>query len=206
MVYANMNNIPDDLRVVSTYICDRKATNCTLMRICHTRDSITNLHVDAIVNAANSQLRGGGGVDGAIHEAAGPRLKEEIQMLYPEGCQAGDAVISDAFNLPCRKVIHAVGPVYSEDDHKEAVRLLASAYRRSLELAMDNACDTVAFAAISAGIYGFPLRHQAEVALRTVKEYLEDEKQKGGVRAHFTHIVFCSLPEDVYEVYEQLIP
>lgn len=194
------------LRVLSTFPHDHKATKGPVSQICHTRASITDLRVDAIVNAANTGLRGGGGVDGAIHRAAGPQLMQQTREKYPRGCPTGDAVISGAFELPCRNVIHAVGPVYFKYKHDEAARLLAACYRRSLELAKNNGCGSVAFSAISAGVYGFPLKNQAEVALGAVRWFLEAEQQKKESHAQLTHVVFCSLPDDVHEVYEQLIP
>lgn len=135
---------------------------------------ITRQPVDAIVNAANSSLLGGGGVDGAIHRAAGPALLAECRELAASqgGCPTGEAVITGPGNLPARAVIHTVGPVWQGGGHGEA-QLLTSAYNNSLQLAADRRFDTVAFPAISTGIYGFPKAAAAAIALRTVREFLQ---------------------------------
>ena len=131
---------------------------------------ITRQDTDAIVNAANRSLLGGGGVDGAIHRAGGPAILAECRTLG--GCATGDAKITTGGNLKARHVIHAVGPVYHEGS-PEVARLLASAYRRSLEVAEANGLASVAFPSISTGAYGYPIQDAARIALATVKAYLE---------------------------------
>ena len=132
---------------------------------------ITHQKVDAIVNAANSRLAGGGGVDGAVHRAGGPTIMQETDAKYPGGCPAGTAVISGAGNLPSRHVIHTVGPVWSGGNRGEA-ELLKGAYRSSLELAAKHNCRSVAFPSLSTGAYRYPLDHAARIAIATVKEFL----------------------------------
>lgn len=139
-------------------------------KICTIRYDITKLEVDAIVNAANRRLLGGGGVDGAIHLAAGPKLLEECRTL--KGCNTGSAKVTDAYDLPCKKVIHAVGPVYDDDD-ETSEPLLRGCYRTSLQLAVENDCKSIAFSAISTGIYGYPSKEASIAALSEVKKFLE---------------------------------
>lgn len=142
---------------------------------------ITSQSVDAIVNAANSQLAGGGGVDGAIHRAAGPLLMQETTRKYPEGCPTGEAVATSAGNLAAKYVFHAVGPVWRGGTRREP-ELLASAYYSCLELARINACSSLAFPAISTGIYGYPKDLAAEVSLTTVRGFLEEHGEPELVR------------------------
>lgn len=132
---------------------------------------ITTLSIDAIVNAANPSLMGGGGVDGAIHRLAGPQLKEACRPL--RGCHTGDAKITPGFNLPAKYVIHTVGPVWNNNTQGEET-LLASAYRRSLEVAVENNVQTIAFPSISTGAYRFPFDKACEIALQTITTFLAD--------------------------------
>ena len=142
---------------------------------------ITLQEVDAIVNAANSRLAGGGGVDGAIHRRGGPAIMQETRSRYTDGCPTGSAVISGAGALPVKHVIHAVGPVWSGGSRGEPAQL-AGAYRRSLELAVENGCQSVAFPALSAGAYGYPLDLAAQVALTTTIEFLNEHARPALVR------------------------
>ncbi|GHU25259.1 macro domain-containing protein [Spirochaetia bacterium] len=141
-------------------------------------DDITKLRVDAIVNAANSSLLGGGGVDGAIHRAAGPELLAECRIIRDTrgGCPAGQAVITGAGRLPCKKVIHTVGPVWRGGSSGEP-DLLASCYRNCLQLAADYELDSVAFPNISTGVYGYPKISAAQIALSTVREQLRNDSR-----------------------------
>ena len=152
---------------------------------------ITTLIVDAIVNAASPTLLGGGGVDGAIHRAAGAQLVEECRAL--EGCVTGEAKITRGYDLPATHVIHTVGPVYRGGDCNE-VDLLASSYHRCLEVAQDNGCATVAFPAISTGVYGYPIEDATRVAMREVKWFLEDNEEP-------KRVIFCCFSNADLEVY-----
>lgn len=140
---------------------------------------ITQQDVDAIVNAANESLLGGGGVDGAIHRTAGPELLAECRGLG--GCETGSAKITRGYRLKAKHVIHAVGPVYRDGKHGEP-GLLASAYRTSLELALQNKCASVAFPAISTGVYGYPMEDAAHIAFRTIVDYVSEHSEINLVR------------------------
>jgi O-acetyl-ADP-ribose deacetylase (regulator of RNase III) len=146
----------------------------SMQRIEIIQADITRLAVDAIVNAANSSLLGGGGVDGAIHRAAGPELLAECRAL--NGCPTGQAKLTRGYRLPARYVIHTVGPVWQGGDHGEAA-LLASCYQNAMRLAQQNGLITLAFPAISCGVYGYPVARAAEIAVATVSEVLREDRQ-----------------------------
>ncbi|MCB1229975.1 MAG: O-acetyl-ADP-ribose deacetylase [Verrucomicrobiae bacterium] len=157
---------------------------------------LTSLEVDAIVNAANTSLLGGGGVDGAIHRAAGPGLLEECRGL--NGCETGDAKITGGYDLPAKHVIHAVGPVWYGGQKGEAEKL-ASCYRRALELAGEHRLKSIAFPAISCGVYAFPLDQAARIATRTVAELCRERV------ASVTRVIFCCFGGDVTKAYEEAL-
>lgn len=163
------------------------------------RGDITTLSVDAIVNAANNSLLGGGGVDGAIHRAAGRGLLAECRTLG--GCPTGLSKITDAYNLPCKKVIHTVGPIYDDTDPDESEADLRSCYRSSLELAVQNGVKTVAFSAISTGVYGYPSMDAAHVACDTVRKYMDGED--GG---KLDKVIFVTFEEKDVRAYNSLLP
>lgn len=146
-----------------------------------TQGDITDQEVDALVNAANSRLAGGGGVDGAIHRRGGPSIMQETNRRYPDGCPTGCAVISGAGDLPAEYVIHAVGPVWHGGGKGEE-RLLGTAYRRSLELAVEAGCDSVAFPSLSTGAYRYPFAQAAPVALATAIGFLSAHGKPDMVR------------------------
>ncbi len=155
---------------------------------------ITKEHVDAIVNAANTGLLGGGGVDGAIHRAAGPKLLVECATLH--GCKTGGAKITKGYNLPAKFVIHTVGPVWHGGNRNED-QLLTDCYRNSLKIAQENWINTIAFPAISTGVYRFPIDRAAQIAVGTIKENLAGSKIK--------KVIFVCFDEANYKAYKNLI-
>ncbi len=157
----------------------RIAINDQTIELC--RGDIAAQQVDAIVNAANSRLAGGGGVDGAIHRRGGAAIMHETSARYPDGCSTGSAVISTAGNLAAKYVIHAVGPVWNGGGRREP-ELLAGAYRRSLELAAEHGCQSVAMPALSTGAYRYPMDQAARVALSTAAAFLKEHRRPALVR------------------------
>ena len=164
---------------------------------------ITQQTVDAIVNAANSQLAGGGGVDGAIHRAGGPTLMQETEARFPDGCPTGSAIATSGGQLPAKFVFHAVGPVWAGGQRGEP-DFLASAYHRCLELAVENACRSIAFPAISTGVYGYPTDLAAETSLVTVRNFLITHRKpelvrfvlfSGGAFGAYTRTLEALLPK-----------
>lgn len=156
------------------------------------KGDITKLKVDAIVNAANTSLLGGGGVDGAIHRVAGPNLLEECRTL--NGCQTGNAKITNGYNLPAKFVIHTVGPVWNGGNHNEE-KLLDDCYRNSLRLAIENNIKTIAFPAISTGVYHFPLKRATEIAINVTKNFLMGNKT-------IETVIFICFDEKTYQSYK----
>lgn len=167
----------------------------TLSKIEVWKGDITTLEVDAIVNAANKTLLGGGGVDGAIHRAAGPELLAECRALG--GCETGEAKITKGYNLPASYVIHTVGPVYSKTNPNVA-RLLANCYKNSLALASRHNLSSIAFPAISCGVYGYPIKEACKIAVDTTCNFLETDQT-------IKKVVFALFSEDAYKVYTTYI-
>lgn len=159
------------------------------------KGDITRLHVDVIVNAANTSLLGGGGVDGAIHSAAGPNLLAECKRL--NGCKTGDAKITKGYNLPARFVIHAVGPIWRGGNNNES-ELLASCYRQSFLLAVQHQLNTIAFPNISTGVYGFPKELAAQIAISEIKRMRENP---GTIQK----VTFAIFDDENYQIYTHLL-
>ena len=163
------------------------------------RGDITKQKVDAIVNAANSSLMGGGGVDGAIHRAGGPAISEECKKIVSRqgGCPTGEAVITTAGYLPSKFVIHTVGPVWNGGKKTEPAKL-ADCYKNSLRLAVENNLRTIAFPNISTGVYGYPKREAAEIAVKTVNEFLQ-------INSTITKVYFVCFDDENFQLYQSLI-
>jgi len=159
------------------------------------KGDITQLEVDAIVNAANTSLLGGGGVDGAIHKAAGKELLAECRTL--NGCETGSAKITKGYNLPVKFVIHTVGPIYKNGRNDEEKKLI-SCYKQSLELAIKNGIKTIAFPNISTGVYGFPKQEAAHIALNEISLFLEFHKE-------IEKVIFCVFDNENFEIYTRML-
>jgi len=175
-----------------------------LSRVHLCQGDITQIEVDAIVNAANSTLQGGGGVDGAIHMAAGPELAKSCRELYPgpHPCPTGDAKITPGFKLPSKHVIHTVGPIWSTFSNAQTLASqLASCYRTSLQLAVENKCKSIAFPLISTGIYRYPIDEATRIALKETRVFLDANDELD----HVVFVIFTGRDND-QKVYEELIP
>ena len=170
-----------------------------MKKVEHMMGDITLLEVDAIVNAANNGLMGGGGVDGAIHRAGGPQILDERMAIRKRqgGCPTGEAVITTGGNLKAKFVIHTVGPVWSGNNENEEL-LLASAYRNSLALASANLVKSIAFPNISTGVYRFPKRRAAEIAIQEINIFLSKDDI-------LQQVIFCCFDEENFKIYDQLL-
>ncbi|KAI0787428.1 A1pp-domain-containing protein [Fomes fomentarius] len=170
-----------------------------LERVSLYQGDITRLDVDCIVNAAKRSLLGGGGVDGAIHAAAGPRLLEECRKL--NGCETGAAKITKGYDLPARHIVHTVGPIYSWSKVEEKAAQLGSCYKTSLQLAVENSLKHIAFPSISTGVYGYPIQDATHIALDTVRRFLDAPEGDSLERA-----IFVVWSDEDKAVYESLLP
>jgi len=175
-------------------------TSATGRKLTLQEGDITRVAAGAIVNAANAALAGGGGVDGAIHRAGGPAIMRELNEIRGPigGCPPGGAVATGAGKLPAQYVFHAVGPVYRDGKHGEP-DLLASCYRKCLEMAEQRGVRTISFPAISTGVYGYPLREAAEIAVREVRKHLE------GPGIHLQHVIFVLFGRQAYDTYAEVL-
>ena len=165
------------------------------------KGDITELEVDAIVNAANKELRPGGGVDGAIHRAGGPTIAEEAKEIADRDghLATGHAVATTAGELPADHVIHTVGPVWDQHSEEEAVRLLADCYRSSLDLAKELGCHSIAFPNISTGVYGFPKQLAGDTAVKAVQDWVSDHPDQ------LERVVFVAFDDENFQIYEDLL-
>jgi O-acetyl-ADP-ribose deacetylase len=170
-------------------------TDSILARLSIVQGDITHQKVDAIVNAANNSLLGGGGVDGAIHRTAGPKLLEECKKL--NGCNTGEAKITKGYQLPASYVIHTVGPVWNDGHHQEE-QLLASCYHKSFEVAQAHYCKTIAFPSISTGVYMFPVERASRIALQTIIEELRSRPEIG-------HITIVCYDNHTFQTYQSAV-
>lgn len=181
----------------------------TVTQITLTQGDITKQQVDIVVNAANSSLLGGGGVDGAIHRAGGPEILAECRRLrashYGKGLAVGQAVATTAGRLPARYVVHTVGPVYGGERYERGADLLASCYRESLRLAAELGARTVAFPAVSTGVYGWPMDDAARIALSTVAGALGEGGEGAGVEAGLTEVRFVLFGAEAYQTFARVL-
>lgn len=160
------------------------------------KGDITKMAADAIVNAANKSLLGGGGVDGAIHQAAGPSLLKECRTLH--GCDTGQAKITKGYNLPAKYVIHTVGPIYRFHSPEEDARLLRACYQNSLSLAKSYHLKRIIFSAISTGVYGYPLKEAAKVAISAINDWLKENGDG-------LEVSLCAFDDEMYKIYLETI-
>ena len=186
--------LPRDL-IARILRAEERAARAGRSGVIVTKGDITKIKADCIVNAANTSLLGGGGVDGAIHRAAGPELLEECRKL--DGCHTGEVKMTKAYKLPAKYIIHAVGPIYDGDEEDPV--LLSSCYTKALDLAMKNGLHSIVFPNISTGVYGYPKKEAAEVAMKAVGDWIV------GHRNYVMHVVMCCFDQENYEIYEKMV-